>query len=961
VRYPIPKIYLFLFLVIIGNEAFGQLELNVTINEPSCTRKLPNVSAGNFNTSDGSIIVTASGGTAPYSFTLSGGNANSISQNNGYFPQLTEAGYTLQVTDVNGLVADTSITLLFTLPQPIINVSYLNLPSSCNSFDGSFAVMGSAGTPPYTYSIDGGLNFSTQDTFTNLSQGQYYPLIQDANGCFSYRAATTFYSSSCVGAGEAIDIFSSSACSNDGKVLVVPALVLKPPVLFSYDSVNFYPANIIVNYPNNLFLDEDTASNFSPGLHHVYIKDSTNNIVIAGFEVNKDCSISITFVGIDASCHQNDGAIAITAVNGTSPYTYTMDGVNYQTDSVFSGLASGNYSVTVKDAGGETSSATATVYNKCPILSVTKTDETCGRNNAGIITGGIKGTHPYQFSINDGLSYQTDSVYTGLDSGNYEIILKDANGFMDSTNITVNNNCLLISATGSNETCGNKNDTIMVKGLGGTPPYSYSIDGINFQYNNIFTGLDSGAYTVSIEDASGLDTTTSIYIGNIPAPTINLGNDTTLCDGQTLGMSANIPGINVLYTWQDGTVSNNYLVSQAGKYWVDATNNGCTSTDTIQVNYNPTPIVFLGNDTAVCAGDTMLLDAPASAQDNYLWQDNRTADSYAVTTPGTYAVKVTNQFNCSAADSIAISFKPLPVFSLGNDTALCIGQSLTLQPILPPGSYLWNTGNASSSLTIHSAGWYWLQVTQNGCSKTDSINVSAKFNAVINLGNDTTLCTGQLLPLNVANNNATYLWQDASTQPTYTVNSPGTYSVKVALNGCDTSGQVIVQYTTKPIINLGNDTTICTSDQLILDASFPQATYLWQDGSVQSTYTVTQPGTYSVEATNVCGNTIDSVTIQYKNCTYKIYIPTAFSPNGDRIHDTWYIEYLEQYPNAEVDVFDRYGQVVYQSQGNYLECPWDGTCNGKPLPVGAYYYIINLNSGTQTDTEPLTGNVSIVR
>jgi gliding motility-associated-like protein len=86
-------------------------------------------------------------------------------------------------------------------------------------------------------------------------------------------------------------------------------------------------------------------------------------------------------------------------------------------------------------------------------------------------------------------------------------------------------------------------------------------------------------------------------------------------------------------------------------------------------------------------------------------------------------------------------------------------------------------------------------------------------------------------------------------------------------------------------------------------------------------------------------------------------IPSAFSPNADGIHDTWYIKNIEQYPDAEVEIFNRYGQVVYQVQGNYLESAWDGTFNGKPLPVGTYYYIINLNNGQA----PLTGPVSVIR
>ena len=84
-------------------------------------------------------------------------------------------------------------------------------------------------------------------------------------------------------------------------------------------------------------------------------------------------------------------------------------------------------------------------------------------------------------------------------------------------------------------------------------------------------------------------------------------------------------------------------------------------------------------------------------------------------------------------------------------------------------------------------------------------------------------------------------------------------------------------------------------------------------------------------------------------------VPNAFSPNGDGINDTWRIKYLESYPGATIDVYNRYGQNVFRSVG--YDVDWDGTVNGKPLPIGTYYYIINPKNGRQI----ITGSVTLIK
>ena len=133
-------------------------------------------------------------------------------------------------------------------------------------------------------------------------------------------------------------------------------------------------------------------------------------------------------------------------------------------------------------------------------------------------------------------------------------------------------------------------------------------------------------------------------------------NDTTLCIGETLQLKVNMP--NAIYTWQDSSHNSTYKVTQAGTYWVKAyfADYNITTYDTINVNYYPSPIINLGNDTTFCKGQTLILN-DKNQNYIYLWQDGSTANTDTVTQQGIYWLKVTDSNNCTASDTINILYK----------------------------------------------------------------------------------------------------------------------------------------------------------------------------------------------------------------------------------------------------------------------------------------------------------------
>ena len=298
-----------------------------------------------------------------------------------------------------------------------------------------------------------------------------------------------------------------------------------------------------------------------------------------------------------------------------------------------------------------------------------------------------------------------------------------------------------------------------------------------------------------------------------------------------------------------------------------------------------------------------------------------------------------------------------PIVNLGNDTALCQGQSLQLKATTPYVSYLWQDNSNNATFNVSQQGKYWVRVSiDSSCFASDTINIIYNPNPLINLGNDTTLCYGETLTLNAYQNNATYKWQDNSTNSTFTVKPPYTpyvFWVEVIVNNCIGSDTIQIYTYPKPVVDLGTNTTLCPGQTVLLDASYPNAIYYWQDGTIQPTFTATQTGIYIVKVTDT--TTSCNSTSQIKLvCELEPEIPNVFTPNGDGYNDYFYIKYIE-YWNVEIQIFNRWGAIVYQN--NTYKNNWDG----KDVADGVYYYIIkatNNNSGIKKDYK---GSVTVLR
>jgi gliding motility-associated-like protein len=322
-------------------------------------------------------------------------------------------------------------------------------------------------------------------------------------------------------------------------------------------------------------------------------------------------------------------------------------------------------------------------------------------------------------------------------------------------------------------------------------------------------------------------------------------------------------------------------------------------------------------------------------------------------------------------DSIFIVPITVPDLNLGNDTSLCQGQTMLLNPNTTGASYLWQDGSSNPTYTVTTAGIYWVEVTNAAGTATDSIIVSYDPAPVITLGNDTILCVGDHLLLDATFPGAAYLWQDASTNPTFTVTQPGIYSVQSTMGNCSAFDQVNVTYQTSiPEVDLGSDTTICNNSiiDIELDATNPGASYLWQDNSNNSIFQVATHGTYVVLVTNACGSTTDTITIDFydsyesvtHDCICSLYIPNSFTPNEDNINNFFVPVSNCGYQHYHFSIYNRLGEMIFESTtpGD----TWDGKHANQLVPQGVYVFKLSYEfNGSGNKAEVVIGHVNLLR
>jgi gliding motility-associated-like protein len=341
-----------------------------------------------------------------------------------------------------------------------------------------------------------------------------------------------------------------------------------------------------------------------------------------------------------------------------------------------------------------------------------------------------------------------------------------------------------------------------------------------------------------------------------------------------------------------------------------------------------------------------------------------------------YNVRFEGACDTSASVSTTVSIypKPIPVFDEMAENA-CLSAPLYKYSVigLAGSTFSWSISGGkivsdyNDSVLVDwgsVAGTFQIAVTEitiNGClSESLSLDVTVN-EPTVDLGEDRSFCDGESVTITPTGNYSYQQWHDLSTGQSYTAHTTEMVSITVYdAIGCTAEDSVqVISYPT-PVVDLGNDTTLCGAMSLILDAGNSGSTYLWSTGDVTQTIQVFVGEQFiSVEVTNPAGCT-GGDEIHVQPCSPKEFfasIANTITPNNDNVNDTWQIDEAMAYPEIEIEIFDRWGRLVWRSSRGYTE-NWDGrNMNGKDLPMDSYFWVINLNDGSDS----INGTITIIR
>jgi gliding motility-associated-like protein len=602
-----------------------------------------------------------------------------------------------------------------------------------------------------------------------------------------------------------------------------------------------------------------------------------------------------------------------------------------------------------------------------------------------------------------GLAGQSNNMITINAAGDYYAVLYDPCSIVhvETNHLTVK----VISAPVFSfnypdkiEFCDGTTSTILKTDNNPGYKYRWYTDGVlNGSTDYQYTVTQTGKYKVEVSactDSWVPSKEVEVDLVNLPVPVVTTDKP-KYCAGDNATLTVSTPtdpGYTINW-YKDGNLisaeqnQTSIAATTDGSYSVTIKSNiaSCTQLSIPQqVTFTPAPVFTFNypDELRYCSGVPVTLKAEGSVAYQYRWYRDGTltgdtGPSLSVTQTGKYKVEV------SACDGSWVPSKevqvdmisiPAPVI-VTDKQAYCIGDIAALSlsvDIDPSYTITWYKDNVAlpayanqTAINTTDAGNYTVAIT-DGQQNSDGSICAYISNAQSIIFNPpptvsiqkiirTTLCSGQTVDLKATYSNGTVSWSNGAGGAQISVTQSGTYKATVASDaGCTSDASVDVQFFPNPILNIA-DASVCVPSHKTVTLTAPAglATYSWNGQSGTNTYVADHPQkvTLTVTDANGCQATQD---IQIADECPDVKIPNAFTPNGDGINDTWAIIGLEYDQTALVRVFTRYGQQVYQSRG--YGTPWGGDYQGKKLPTGAYYYIINAKNGSLT----YSGEVTII-
>lgn len=970
----------------------------ITVNRQQGLSATPTSTSANCGNNDGTITVTnVSGGNGTYEYSLDGVTW----QSSNVFTGVSGGPHTVYIRDVAGVC-----TAQYPVTVNVISnltATTTNTATACTGVNnGTITITSSAGSAPFTFSLDGGafVPGAIPFTFNNLSPGNHTVVVRDVNNC----TTNTITVNIATGTGvTASSTFTQATCAgvNNGTI-TVNASGGTTPYQYSINGGTTWQAS-------NVF------TGLAPATYTIQIRDNVGCLRTITRTVTAGSSLTTNFSQSGTSCAgASNGTATVTPINGTAPYTFVLDGITtvVGTTATFNTLSAGSHTITVTDANGCVRNPVITFTTAAGptlIANAAPSSTSCsGASDGSITVTPVTGTGPYSFSVDGGAFVPGTSPYTftNLAAGNHTVQVTDI-----PTGCVTNIINAFVTAGPALTTTANKTDVLCNGGATGTitvtqpaigtAPFEYSLDGTTWQTSNVFNGLNAGTYTVYYREGNGCQGTLSITVNEPTVLSATASSVPVVCNGQNNGIITVSSGGGVTpyeysidggANWQTSNVFN----VAAGTHTITIRDaNNCTTTQTLTVTEPPVLSATSANGPASCdGGDDGVIDVSAtggnpgyeySIDGGTTWQ---TSTIFNVG-PGNYTINVRDNLGCTTSFTTTVLLGSNFTMTPQTDPTICEGTSTQLQLVSNATQYSWTPSIGLSDTTIYNpvanptvTTQYFVTATLGRCSGIDTVIVNVNAAPIPNAGPDGFICFGQNYQLQGSGGTVyqwtpdTYLSSTSIANPVSTPTKDITYTLSILtdVNGCAslTTDQVYIDVT--PPIKVKTfpfDTIGYSGDQfqlLAVPSDTDVVNYTWTPSTGLSDPRIANPIVtlgangdviqYQVITSTIAGCRGEGyVTVRvYKGPD--IYVPTGFTPNSDGRNDRFLpipvgIKSLNYFR-----VFNRWGQMVFST--NRLHDGWDGKISGTDQPSGVYVWMIEA---VTNDNRVVTkkGTVTLVR
>jgi subtilisin-like proprotein convertase family protein len=848
----------------------------ITITQPTGPTVTNTNVQPNCGASTGSINITVTGTTSPYTYLWSNG-ATTQDINN-----VPAGSYTVGIIDVNAC--------LYNYPVLLSNNGTLALTSIVtnvlcnNASNGAINLIPTGGTGAYTYSWSNG---ATSQDISSLVAGTYTATVTDGASCIGVHSATVIqptqinYTSSVL----------NETCGNENGEIFLTVFGGTTP--YSY----LWSNGSIAEDPNYL----------QAGTYSVTIRDANNCARTANFTLINEvasCSISCdvaigSSVITNETCGNDNGAIDVSIVNGLQPFQYTWSGGSTTQD--ISGLYAGTYSLTVTDSKNCTATQTFVVTNNTGTLAATAvvTNETCG-NIAGAINQTIfGGTLPYTILWNNG---SANEDRTALTAGTYSVNITDANGCVVSNTYTViNNTNTLVQTYGNalNETCSNQTGSIDITIAGGASPYSYAwSNGANTQD---LMNIGAGIYTCTVTASNGCKLYTPSYTVLNNSGTLAIFDIDVLdevCGNGAGRLNVDIVGGNTPYSYLWSTSQTTQAINNlsSGNYSCVITDNSGCSVSTGQLTVANasgtlaiTSVISTNETCGNQQGAINLSITGGAAPIAFAWNNGITTEDISNIVAGSYNCTITDVNGCSVSINaiIANTSGTLAVSTPSSTNETCGNSngsvSITVTGGNAPITYTWSNGSVTEDLTALAAGTYSCEITDAfGCVVTTNAsitNIAGTMNTSFTTVNENCNNNNGSINLTVTGGTPpyTYLWSNGATTQDISGLTMGTYSCSINdATNCeintalisinDLAGTLAVASSTVTNENCGNGVGAIN---ITVSGGVIPYTYSWSNGATTEDISGLSAGVYSVTVLGANGcSTVRTFTVQNLSGTF---------------------------------------------------------------------------------------------